>query len=71
MRLLKPAGLVLVSFLMGVAVTRYYDTHRVAQPVASGKAPDQAATTHAATPSLIRRLTRMSRGSKETLAGEL
>jgi cytochrome c553 len=46
MRLLKPAGLVLVSFLMGVAVTRYYDTHRAApQPSATAKAPEQPATT--------------------------
>jgi cytochrome c553 len=42
MRLLKPAGLVLVSFLVGVAVTRYYDTHR-GVPVSTAKALDQAA----------------------------
>src|SRR5215471_14784657 len=45
MRLLKPAGLVLVSFLMGVVLTRYYDTHRSVPPVPAAKAQEQAATT--------------------------
>jgi hypothetical protein len=45
MRLLKPAGLVVVSFLMGVAVTRYYDVHRAAPQLLSAvKAPEQPAT---------------------------
>src|SRR5256885_14106899 len=38
MRLLKPGGLVLVSFLLGSAVTRYYDTRHLAD----GRVPQPA-----------------------------
>jgi len=45
MRLAKMASLV-ASFLLGVALTRYYDTHRAAlQPVQTAQAPDAAKTT--------------------------
>jgi cytochrome c553 len=43
MRLAKPAALGLISFLLGAAVTRYYDTHRGApQQLPAAKAPAEA-----------------------------
>src|SRR5437016_5430955 len=44
MRFLKTAGLVLVSFILGAAATRYYDTHRGLPQGVPTKAPEQAAT---------------------------
>ena len=43
MRLAKPAALGLISFLLGAAATRYYDTHRGApQPVPAATATTEA-----------------------------
>jgi cytochrome c553 len=43
MRWVKPAALGLLSFLLGAAVTRYYDLHRGALQAPSNKAPAESA----------------------------